>query len=348
MINNQHLHDMYTHDSLNIKPYKIAAVVAVIYLLLGIAYIYVSGRTVHILSQTSFDLVKYELYKGVGYFAVSSLALFMLCLWFLKKAQAREQSLAEHRSMMIAADRKAMAGVFASSVAHDMNNVIMIMDYATDELDNSCPSECNKDIRSIRRGVSDLKTLADTLRSVSRYDNLQSIENFDLVEEIHKTIEMARLHQKLKFCEITYDSKKKILFRGQPSLINQSILNMLLNAGDATHYRGNILISLEEDAGGVVIKVHDNGVGIEESKRDLVMEPLYTTKIDGSGLGLLSLQACAKVHHGSTQITDSHLGGACIELHLQNLFTETPEPPQMDMNSEMSNVTSVVNSEDHD
>ena len=334
MVNNQYVHNLYTYDSLNIRPYKVATVVAFIYLMLGIAYIYISGRTVDMLSQTPYDLVKYELYKGIGYFTVSSLALFVLCLWFLKKAQARENALAEHRRMMIAAERKAMAGVFASSVAHDMNNVIMIMNFATDELDKSCSSECVKDVRSIKRGVSDLKKLADTLRGVSRQDNLQSIEDFDLAEEIRKTIELARLHQKLKFCEIIYEAKDNMLFRGQPSLVNQAVINMLLNAGDATHHKGTILITLEQVDDEVIIKVHDNGPGIEESKRDMVMEPLYTTKIDGSGLGLLSLDACAKVHQGSTHISDSHLGGACFELHLQQLFSESNDSPDRDIHLE--------------
>jgi C4-dicarboxylate-specific signal transduction histidine kinase len=48
------------------------------------------------------------------------------------------------------------------------------------------------------------------------------------------------------------------------------------------------------------------------------MEPFVTTKEDGSGLGLLSVKACAEAYQGRVDISESKLGGACFAIQLKN------------------------------
>jgi C4-dicarboxylate-specific signal transduction histidine kinase len=68
------------------------------------------------------------------------------------------------------------------------------------------------------------------------------------------------------------------------------MLNLILNAADATNGNGKIHIRLWQSDGQVHLEVHDNGPGIPPEMRDRVFEPLYTSKPDGTGLGLVSVR----------------------------------------------------------
>ena len=64
----------------------------------------------------------------------------------------------------------------------------------------------------------------------------------------------------------------------------------------------------------MTVEVHDDGPGIPAALREKIMEPFFTTKEDGNGLGLLSLKLCAEQHGARIRIDTSHLGGACFAL----------------------------------
>jgi signal transduction histidine kinase len=94
------------------------------------------------------------------------------------------------------------------------------------------------------------------------------------------------------------------------------LLNLVLNAADAGCNRGTVLVRAVPAPDNVVIEVHDNGPGIPASEREKIFHSLYTTKPDGTGLGLLAVQACAKTHQGHIQVLSSGLGGACFSITL--------------------------------
>jgi signal transduction histidine kinase len=90
------------------------------------------------------------------------------------------------------------------------------------------------------------------------------------------------------------------------------LLNIIINAADAVGGSGRIMVKLSDNPERIRLEVHDNGPGIPEQVRDRVLEPFYTTKPYGSGLGLLSVRHCAEVHRGAFGIESSPLGGTCV------------------------------------
>ena len=60
----------------------------------------------------------------------------------------------------------------------------------------------------------------------------------------------------------------------------------------------------------------DNGPGLKPEQRARMMEPFFTTKSNGTGLGLAVVQAGVRAHHGDFNLTDSPLGGVSAELIL--------------------------------
>ena len=95
------------------------------------------------------------------------------------------------------------------------------------------------------------------------------------------------------------------------------LLNLLLNASEATGGQGRVHLKIAESGESVSFEVHDNGPGIPAQVRDRVFDPFFTTKTEGHGLGLLSVQACAEAHGGMAEVGSStELGGALFRVLL--------------------------------
>ena len=96
------------------------------------------------------------------------------------------------------------------------------------------------------------------------------------------------------------------------SLIEQVMLNLLTNAVEALRQaeakRISVRTALEKNA--VVIRVGDSGPGVPEWLRDKVFDPFYTTKSEGTGIGLSLCQRIISDHSGTLIVEESALGGA--------------------------------------
>jgi two-component system, NtrC family, nitrogen regulation sensor histidine kinase NtrY len=102
-------------------------------------------------------------------------------------------------------------------------------------------------------------------------------------------------------------------------LIDQALINLVRNAMDALRdtTQGRIILSAVQDsAGRPVITVADNGPGIPMDQREKVFVPFYTTKRQGSGVGLTLVRQIASVHDGMVSISESPGGGAAISITL--------------------------------
>ncbi|MBU1985759.1 MAG: PAS domain S-box protein, partial [Proteobacteria bacterium] len=75
-------------------------------------------------------------------------------------------------------------------------------------------------------------------------------------------------------------------------------------------------LNLSENQGEIILRVGDNGTGIEEENMDKIFEPFFTNRVDGTGLGLAIVKQIVMAHHGSIEVGQSELGGALFTVHL--------------------------------
>ena len=103
---------------------------------------------------------------------------------------------------------------------------------------------------------------------------------------------------------------------GDTAALQQIFLNLLLNALEASDEGGRVEVSLSSTETDVVIAVADRGVGIPPEDLQRVYDPLYTTRRDGSGLGLTIARRLVVAHAGRIEIESEVTAGTVVRVHL--------------------------------
>lgn len=75
-------------------------------------------------------------------------------------------------------------------------------------------------------------------------------------------------------------------------------------------------LNISENQGEIILRVGDNGTGIEDEYREKIFEPFFTRRVDGTGLGLAIVKQIVMAHHGFIKVGKSELGGALFTVHL--------------------------------
>ncbi|OGV42220.1 MAG: hypothetical protein A2X46_15260 [Lentisphaerae bacterium GWF2_57_35] len=293
---------------------------AVSYLTLCVVYILFSGMLAAQWAHSIEELQAIETYKGIGFVVATSVFLFVFSWLLLHGIARREVEIARQREDLVFAERKALAGMLASSVAHDINNILLIITLGLERFSQTGHlSYLEKELLTeMVLANQNMKRLARRLMESGRANIPGEMTQINLKQLVGEALELGRAHCKQKGCRIeAVQDSDDIELRGNETIIQQMMLNLIVNAADAVPSNGGrieVRVSTSSDA--ALIEVHDNGPGIPSEKRDQVFDAHFSTKRNHVGLGLLSVKACAAFHKGAVVIKESDLGGACFQVAL--------------------------------
>src|SRR5437868_14145544 len=97
----------------------------------------------------------------------------------------------------------------------------------------------------------------------------------------------------------------ELAFEADPSLIEQVLINLIVNAIEAVKEQTHPRIVLSADTASfkkIIIKVADNGTGMPEELMDKIFIPFFSTKKNGSGIGLSLCKQIVMLHKGTIQV----------------------------------------------
>jgi signal transduction histidine kinase len=100
------------------------------------------------------------------------------------------------------------------------------------------------------------------------------------------------------------------------------VTNLITNGYQAMPDGGSLRITRSESDDFVEITVEDSGVGIDPAVAERLLEPFFTTKPTGTGLGLATVKHLAEGHDGTVSIENGPTGGARVTIRLPHAITE--------------------------
>lgn len=241
--------------------------------------------------------------------------------------RALESQLEASRMQIASSARLSALGMMAGGIAHEINNPLGIIHaYASDLLEMVRESEVTAATveRASTRIVETAKrieSIIKSLRHLAREGNTDPKLPASMQELVEGILELSRERCRMNSVRLTcspIDPDLRVACREVQ--IAQAILNLLQNAFDAVIENAGdkwIEISVEVAGNSVVVSVSDSGPGVPSNIRDRIMEPFFTTKPIGKGMGLgLSLaQSIAKQHGGELTFGEVE-GHTCFSLTL--------------------------------
>jgi len=108
-----------------------------------------------------------------------------------------------------------------------------------------------------------------------------------------------------------------------PEQMKQVLLNLVMNAIQATPQGGTVLLAAREDGNHVTIEVQDQGCGISEDSLDRVFDPFFTTKETGTGLGLSLAYQIVSQHGGTLTVARNSPDGVTMRVSLPRSSSRT-------------------------
>jgi signal transduction histidine kinase len=153
---------------------------------------------------------------------------------------------------------------------------------------------------------SSTSRISDLVCAIKEYTHMDQspVQNVDLVKGLETTLTI--LNHKLKQGVVVQRDYQPVplLVNSFGSELNQVWTNIIDNAIDAMHGKGELRIRTYRDNDCVVVEIGDNGPGIPDEVQPHIFEPFFTTKGvgEGTGLGLDTVQRIVKKHRGNIQV----------------------------------------------
>lgn len=245
-----------------------------------------SGRRI----QVSVDfIVETDTGQGLG---------ALVTLHDLESVQAIESELELSRRM-------AAIGRLTSGVGHEVKNpinaIVVHLELLRNKLgDSSSPAHRHLDV--IQAEIHRLDRVVQTLVDFSRPVELQ-LQEQDLRQIVGDILALSA--DELSTRHVTLENSlpsNPLIANVDADLLKQAILNVVQNGAQAMPEGGHLRVLLSEEKKTAILRIIDEGTGIPEEIRDKIFDLYFTTRSEGSGIGLAMTYRILQLHHGSVEV----------------------------------------------
>jgi nitrogen fixation/metabolism regulation signal transduction histidine kinase len=226
---------------------------------------------------------------------------------------------------LMEAQRQAAWSEVAQRVAHEIRNPLTPIQLAAERiqkragaLDGEMRAIVSSGCDAIVAQVSGLKELVDAFQDFARMPAIapQPTDLDRMVRELCSLYDGVR-----PGLDVASElSPPQIRAKVDPVLLRQALVNLLDNAVAAIVGDGRVVITARTVRDDLVIEVEDSGVGFPTEDREVLLEPFFSTKGRGSGMGLAMVHRVVTEHGGTLELENLHPAGARVRITLNGVL----------------------------
>jgi two-component system nitrogen regulation sensor histidine kinase NtrY len=228
------------------------------------------------------------------------------------------EKLKKQQDKLLATERYTAWETVAKKLAHEIKNPLTPIQLSIDRLQDKFyqkisngQEEFKNYLSTINRQIKDIENLVNEFSSFARMPNpvFKKIKINEVVERAVNFYEMSSLNV-ISFHPI----KETLIINGDPEQLNRVFINLLKNSEESISqikeknidFKGKISVEIDDNNDYITITLIDNGAGIIDT--DKIMTPYFTTKKNGTGLGLPIVTKIINEHFGDISIANNTPG----------------------------------------
>lgn len=228
------------------------------------------------------------------------------------------ESVREIESELELSRRMAAIGRLTSGVGHEVKNpinaIVVHLELLRSKMDAETPALRHLDV--IDSEIRRLDRVVQTLVDFSRPVELQ-LRDQDLRGIVSSVLTLASVE--LETHNITVVSQlpgRPVIAKVDADLLKQALLNIVLNGAQAMPNGGDLSVRLTEDGRTASLSIQDQGDGIPDEIRPNIFDLYFTTKREGSGIGLAMTYRIVQLHNGQLDVESKPGEGATFTLRM--------------------------------
>ncbi len=243
-----------------------------------------------------------------------------------RRVAERTDALRASQARVIHQEKMAAFGLLAAGIAHEVGNPLAALSSLVQMLRRRDPDVYTAEKldladRQLSRIQRTIRELVDFSRPASTI-----VGRVRLCDAVDEALGIAKYYHRTKdraiMVEVPIDLPPVVALRDH---VTQVVLNLVMNAVDATSKGGEIRVLGRSGAGRVELSVEDDGRGIDAAERGRVFQPYFTTKPRGTGLGLYVCRKIVEEQGGTIDFESSPGQGTIFTVMLPAV---APEPAQ--------------------
>jgi len=221
--------------------------------------------------------------------------------------ESRQEIERLHRTQISRAEHLATLGELATGLAHEIRNPLAgiagVFEIIGRDLPSTSPARAV--VKDVRQEIARINHIVTDLLQTAR-PHPPRVRKSDLNTTVEHAVMLGRLQAAGKSMDVVFTNDPTLPeVEHDSDQLHQVVLNLLLNALQATENQGKVAVTVKSRSGFAVIEVADNGRGIAPEHLPNIFRPFYTTKGDGTGLGLSLAQRIVEDHHGKIDVASA-------------------------------------------
>ena len=254
------------------------------------------------------QLYEIDIITYISEVLVSTLVFFLVTIIILTLLKKTEDIIKLHKTIQeLEEEKQIRESLF--KITHEIKNPIAVCKGYLDMFDTNNIEHSRKYIPIIKSEIERVLILLQDFLSITKIKvELDIIDLNMLFEEVVDSFVPLIKDRKIKI--ITNINEEELYIMADYNRLSQVFINLIKNSIEALEEKksGRIKVNINEDKNNIIIKVIDNGTGISEENLKRMNKPFFTTKNNGTGLGVYLSTEIVKAHNGTINYESNNKG----------------------------------------